>query len=111
MQATANGIRVAATLVALGGAAAIGTPELRAQDSTTDTTAAGGAAPPGSNAARLDSLRERAAELRAAILRLRIEFEIRLDRLESGLVFRIPETAGAGRSDGEALRRVASLVR
>lgn len=111
MQATANGIRVAATLVALGGAAAIGTPELRAQDTAGDTTAAGGAATPGSNAARLDSLRERAAVLRAEILRLRIEFGIRLDRLESGLVFRIPEAVGAGRADGEALRKVASLVR
>lgn len=109
MGATAHRIPVAATLLVLCTSAS-GTPPLTAQDTAPDTVAPPPSPTPGSNAARLDSLRERAAELRAEILRLRIEFGVRLDRLESGLVFRVPEAAGAGRSDGEALRRVASLV-
>lgn len=110
MSRISTAVRGAAILL-VGVATPIGAPAVSAQDTAGDTIAADGPATPGSNAARLDSLRERAAELRAEILRLRIEFGIRMDRLESGLVFRVPEADGAGRSDGEALRRVASLVR
>lgn len=102
---------VAAMLLALGGASSYGTPTLFAQDTAPDTVATVPSATPGSNAARLDSLRERAAKLRAEILRLQFEFGVRLDRLESGLVFRVPEAADRDRPGGEALRRVGSLMR
>lgn len=98
-------------LGAVGGTATSGTPALLAQDTTPDTVTSDAPATPGSNARRLDSLRERAAQLRADIVRLRIEFGVRLVRLESGLVFRVPTASGRDRSGGEALRRVGSLLR
>lgn len=73
-----------------------------------DTVTSGEEAAPASNAARLDSLRRRAAALRADLLRLRVEFGVRLDRIESGLRFRIPAVDGEERLP---LRRVAALVR
>lgn len=110
MSRSSTGVRVAAVLLLIGAATSVGATAVFAQDTAGDTIAADEPATPGNNASRLDSLRERAAELRARILRLRIEFGVRLDRLESGLVFRVPEAADRERPGGEALRRLGSVV-
>lgn len=81
---------------------------LRAQDSVRDTAGRDARGSTEAHAAQLDSLRQRVAELRADLLRLRIEYGIRLDRQASGLRFRIPGDSAAVR---DALPRVASLLR
>lgn len=99
------GLAVLAVVALLGDGAA----EARTPGSVRDTVPNVVDTLPGSHAALLDSLRQRAAELRADIHRLRIRFGVRVERIASGLRFRIP---ARGVEKGEApLRKVASLVR
>lgn len=65
---------------------------------------------------RLDSLRVRAARFRAAITRLRVRFDVRVRRVESGLRFELPyPVLISGRERGEdvngPLARLADLAR
>lgn len=68
------------------------------------------------HAAQLDSLRQRMAELRAELVRLRVEFGARLERLRDGLRIDVPMSVRDGeeariREGREALNRVASIAR
>lgn len=68
------------------------------------------------HAVQLDSLRQRMTQLRAELVRLRLEFGARLQRLRDGLRIDVPvsvpddEEAGV-REGREALERVASIAR
>jgi len=67
-------------------------------------------------ASRIDSLRERMARLSAAIMRLQVQHGARVQRIESGLRFRLPfDTAPAVLADAdgelEAVTRIADLSR
>lgn len=67
-------------------------------------------------AARLDSLRQRVAELRAVLLRLRAELGVRIERRTHALRIVVPVSVADGndprvRFGAEALVRVASVVR
>lgn len=64
----------------------------------------------------LDSLRQRTAELRAAITRLRVQFGVEVQRVVSGLRFLSPFRRGDGRDSADAerggpLEQVAALAR
>lgn len=65
---------------------------------------------------RLDSLRARAARFRVAIMQLRVRYEARVQRVESGLRFELPYPPSLPGSDAEwdvdgPLVRVAELAR
>lgn len=65
---------------------------------------------------RLDSLRDRAARFRAAIMRLRVRHRVRVERVESGLRFELPYPPPVPARDsadeaGGPLVRVADLAR
>lgn len=65
---------------------------------------------------RLDSLRVRAARFRAAIMRLRVRHDIRVQRVESGLRFDLPyPLSGTADAPGEdvvdPVARIADLAR
>lgn len=67
------------------------------------------------HAAQLDSLRERAAVVRAALLRLRVEYRVRLHRRHGTLRIDLPATVGADAeptvaAGAGALERAAGLL-
>ena len=61
---------------------------------------------------RLDSLRVRSARFRAAITRLRVRYDVRVQRVESGLRFEVayPPSLPAGEDTGEAVGPVARIA-
>ncbi len=86
-----------------------GVPDTVAVDSTPDLHA-------GPLATKLDSLRIRSQQFRAAITRLRIRYDVRVQRVESGLRFELPYPPSVpNREDGEEavgpVRRIANLAR
>lgn len=88
---------------------------VQVHDTTADTMDVG-VDSSAAHAATLDSLRERTAELRAVITRLRVRYRARVQRIESGLRFRLPyptaEHLSAG-GEGEAppVARIADLAK
>lgn len=84
-------------------------PDTVAVDSTPDLDA-------GPLATKLDSLRMRSQQFRAAIMRLRVRYDVQVQRVESGLRFELPYPPSVPtREDGEEaigpVSRIADVAR
>lgn len=119
-------VRLALTLGALcvAGAAALAAPHpaaaaVQARDTTAGSDTAAVSSTPELHAGavtKLDSLRRRSMRLRAAITRLRVRHDVRVQRVESGLRFELPYPPSAPPREvaGEAIGpvvRIADLAR